>query len=233
MRVLVTGGRGRLGRQVVAWLEGQGHTVAAPDRGEVDWADPDDVRQARVFYEPDVVLALAAWTDVPGAQRDPASCVRDTVLSAQVTVDEFSFNAVPLRYVSTDYVMAVLRGTEGAGVYAAAKLAAEQLVLLTGERVARVAFVTRQEAERWTWVDGSSLACRCWDDELVPQLAAWALAPNPPPLVHLGGPEPVTLADMLRRRYPAHRALQNIVADRERLTELSGMPRPPDTSWLS
>ena len=82
------------------------------------------------------MVALAAWTDVPGAQLDPMGCVQDTVLSAQVTVDEFSYNAVSVRYVSSDYVMAVLRGTAGAGVYAASKLVAEQLVMMAGESVA-------------------------------------------------------------------------------------------------
>lgn len=232
MRVLVSGGGGRLGRELVPWLRDRGHEVLAPPRAELDWSCRGAVQAAVQAAAPDRVLALAAWTDVPGAQRQPGSCVRDTVLATQYAIDAAASVRVPLLYVSTDYVHAVLR-QDGAGVYAAAKFVAEQLVLLAGGYVARVAFTTPEQAAGWQWVNGYSVAHRCWLDELVPLLGTWAGYPahQLERLVELGGPCAVTPAQLLAARYPAHPALQRVIASSQDAVS-KGLPvQPRDTSW--
>lgn len=229
MRVAVSGGHGRLGRLLVPALEAAGAQVYAPRRRELDWCDPEAVAQATRGV--DRLVALASWTDVPGAQREPGACVRDTVSTAVATLRAAARNGSRVLYVSSDHVLAVLQPASGAGVYAASKLVSEQLVLNARHHVARVAFVTEEQVVSWSWVDGVGRACRCWADELVPQLVAWALQAQPEPLVHLGGPAPVTLAELLAQRHPTHPALQHVVRSAGELAELAKMPRPPDTSW--
>lgn len=231
MRVLVSGGCGRLGRPLVEWLRAAGAQVAAPARAEVDWTQPQQVCEAVRQHRPDRVLALASWTDVPGAQRDPAGCVRDTVLTTQVSLAAAGEAGVPLLYVSTDYVLAVLRGQAGAGVYAAAKLVAEQLVQLAGQHVAQVAFTSPEQVAGWRWANGYSLANRCWLDELVPQLGRWCMAQQVAQLVQLGGAQTCTPAQLLATRYPLHPALAKIVESAEDAASLGLTVQPADTRW--
>ena len=171
MRIVLSGGRGRLGKLVAPALLSAGHSVHAPPRARCDWTCPAQARKA--LAGADVVLALAACTDVVGAQHDPATAVRDTVATTQATLQAARAKGTRVFYVSTDYVLALLRAQYGVGVYAAAKLVAEQLVLAAGGHVARVAFTTDQQVAGWQWVDGYSLSSRCWADELVPQLVRW------------------------------------------------------------
>ena len=233
MRVLVSGGGGRLGRLLVPYLRERGHTVAAPPRSEVEWAHPQQVAAALRAFGPDRVLALASWTDVARAQHQPGACVRDTVLATQHAIDACAEANVPLLYVSTDYVHAVLRQQAGAGVYAAAKLVAEQLVLLAGGYVARVAFTTDEQVAGWQWANGYSLANRSWADELVPMLGTWACYPahQLERLVELGSSPACTPAELLARRYPEHPALLDIVRSQEDAASRRLPVQPSDTRW--
>lgn len=233
MNVCVSGGHGRLGRLVVPALRAAGHVVTAPSRASLDWTQPGAVHRA--IAGADAVLALASWTDVRGAQQNPAECVRDTVGTVEATLRAASRCQAVVHYVSTDYVLPVLRCTPGVGVYAAAKLVAEQRVLASSggrHRVARVAFVTPEQAAGWAWVDGLSVANRCWADQLAPLVVEWMEAPGEQ-LVHLGRAVPCTLAQLLRERYPAHPALKCVVTDPDELAERAGMQRPRDSCWIS
>lgn len=233
MRILVSGGGGRLGRLLVPYLRERGHTVSAPSRSEVDWVHPHQVNAAMRTCAPDRVLALASWTDVARAQHQPAACVADTVLSTQHAIDACAGACVSLLYVSTDYVHAVLRQQAGAGVYAAAKLVAEQLVLLAGGHVARVAFTTDEQVAGWQWANGYSLANRSWADELVPLLGTWACYPahQLERLVELGSAPACTPAQLLARRYPEHPALRDVVTSAEDAGSRRLPVQPSDTRW--
>ena len=73
MRILVTGGSGRVGRYVVAELAAAGHTVTNADLTRhpdlpgsylrVDLTDPGDVYQALAYTRADAVVHLGAWPD--------------------------------------------------------------------------------------------------------------------------------------------------------------------------
>src|SRR3989304_5672031 len=69
MRVLVTGGRGQVGRALQKSLAQ--HQVSLLDLPEMD-ITKDDVVQ-RYFNEltPDLVIHAAAWTDTAGCEADP------------------------------------------------------------------------------------------------------------------------------------------------------------------
>jgi hypothetical protein len=232
VRFLLSGGSGRLGRLFVPWLEQQGHEAFAPSRAALDWSCPDSVMAAVTAQKPDRIVMLAAWTDVSGAQAQPAACVRDTVLTTQHAIAAAKANSVSLLYVSTDYVHAVLR-QDTAGVYAAAKLVAEQMVLLANGHVARVAFTTPEQVAEWRWVNDYSKANRCWVEDLIPMLGLWASFPTHQlqQLVNLGGPHPVTPAELLASRHPDHPALRRVIASQAEAIAIGLPAQPHDTCW--
>ena len=97
MRWLITGAGGMLGRDLRAVLDG--HDVVAATRADLDITSPAAVRAA--VAGADVVLNTAAWTDVDGAERDPAAA--DAVNGHAVRL--LASAAGPrLIQVSTDYV---------------------------------------------------------------------------------------------------------------------------------
>ena len=69
-RVLITGGRGFLGRAVVARLEAAGATdIVAPSRADYDLRVPTHVERMLATERPDVVIHLAAVVGGIGANR--------------------------------------------------------------------------------------------------------------------------------------------------------------------
>lgn len=230
MRVVITGGRGRLGQRMATALAMAGHDVHAPARGDVNWGQPEEAFVA--MRGADRVLALAAYTDVARAQVEVDRCVADTVGTALATVHGAQRMGVRMHYLSTDYVLPLLRGEEGGGVYAASKLVAERLVYMAGGYVGRAAFVTPEQARRWSWVDGVSVANRCWVEDLVPELVEWITADAPERMVNLGPADAATLRDLLAARQPAHPALKRVAETREQLAEVCNPGlRPADTTW--
>ena len=70
-RVLVTGGRGFLGTQVVRQLRNRGCAkVFAPRRSEYDLVEPDSVRSLLADTAPDLIFHLAARVGGIGANRE-------------------------------------------------------------------------------------------------------------------------------------------------------------------
>jgi dTDP-4-dehydrorhamnose reductase len=68
MRVLVTGGRGQLGRELAVLLGADGW---APGRDELDIERPDAVLAAIHRFQPDAVIHTAALTDTRRCEDDP------------------------------------------------------------------------------------------------------------------------------------------------------------------
>jgi GDP-4-dehydro-6-deoxy-D-mannose reductase len=71
--VLVTGGAGFAGRHLVALLAGEGATVAAPSREELDLLDAGAVRAGVRAALPDAVFHLAALASVGRSWEAPAA----------------------------------------------------------------------------------------------------------------------------------------------------------------
>ncbi|MGL6279937.1 MAG: dTDP-4-dehydrorhamnose reductase [Gaiella sp.] len=93
-RVLVTGAGGQLGRALVAAFADD--DVLALDRAAWDVTRPPPA----LPWTPDLVLHAAAWTDVDGAEDDPAGAAAANVAGVQHAA---SLGA-PLVAFSTDYV---------------------------------------------------------------------------------------------------------------------------------
>lgn len=73
-RILVTGSRGLLGREVVAAARAAGHEVHGLARSEAEPCDLTDAAAVRTLVgrlQPELVIHAGAWTDVDGCELDP------------------------------------------------------------------------------------------------------------------------------------------------------------------
>lgn len=104
MRILVTGGRGMLGKNLVEKLERRGEKVCVFDLPSGDVCDRERVEQAFLSVRPEVVFHLAAYTDVDGAEEERELAYSVNVLGSEA-VSEFSKKyGAKIVYLSTDYV---------------------------------------------------------------------------------------------------------------------------------
>src|SRR3972149_1820770 len=69
MRILITGGRGQLGRSLEQALSHP--KVSALGHGELDITDAKAVARALDKLRPELVIHAAAWTDTAGCEADP------------------------------------------------------------------------------------------------------------------------------------------------------------------
>ncbi len=104
MRVLVTGGAGRLGRRLVEMLTARGYEVDAADTTDFDITDYEATRERIGASGPQIVLHTAAWTDVDGCARDPERAVRLNGLGAGNVALAAAAVGAALLYVSSNEV---------------------------------------------------------------------------------------------------------------------------------
>ncbi|MFN8016923.1 MAG: dTDP-4-dehydrorhamnose reductase [Acidimicrobiales bacterium] len=102
--VVVTGAGGRLAAALVPALEGDGWRVHPATRSELDLEDPAAPARVLDAARPDVVVNLAAWTDVDACEADEARA--HAINATGVGHLRRAAGAVDahLVHVSTDYV---------------------------------------------------------------------------------------------------------------------------------
>lgn len=103
VRVLVTGGNGQLGRELVEAFA-TGHQVVAPPRDQLDVAQRESVLQHVIAAEPDAIVHGAAWTDVDGCEREPHRALRVNALGTRHVAEAARLVGARVCYISTDYV---------------------------------------------------------------------------------------------------------------------------------
>lgn len=104
LRILVTGAGGQLGRELVPLLDGPSRDVIAATRADLDVADRDAVVGAITALQPDIVLAVGAWTDVDRCEADHERAYRVNALGARHVADGARRVGAHVVLVSTDYV---------------------------------------------------------------------------------------------------------------------------------
>ncbi|MBQ9693141.1 MAG: SDR family oxidoreductase, partial [Kiritimatiellae bacterium] len=100
MRVLVTGGSGTLGSQVVSVLQATGVEVIAPSHQAVDLTEPPQIEAMLKTYKPTHLVNCAA-------QRRPDECESEApeVIALNVALPyQLAMSGLPLIHISTDYV---------------------------------------------------------------------------------------------------------------------------------
>jgi dTDP-4-dehydrorhamnose reductase len=104
MRILVTGGAGLLGREVVAAARARGHDVVGLDRIALDVTDDAHVRRTVSGHPPDAVVHCAAYTAVDRAETEPDLARGVNCDGARNVARAAAECGARILYVSTDYV---------------------------------------------------------------------------------------------------------------------------------
>lgn len=110
MKVIVTGSKGMLGRELVPFLKAKGFLVA-------EWDLPEwDIRKKEVITgiereRPDGIIHLAAFTDVDGAEERRREAYEINFLGTATLVAGAEAVGAKFLYLSTDYVFDGKKGT--------------------------------------------------------------------------------------------------------------------------
>ena len=153
MRVLLTGGSGRLGTELRTELPALGVEVFAPSRAELDVTRFETISEILRSHEHSAVVHAAAYTDVSGAETERETCWASNVEGTRNVVRALAGSGTKLVHLSTDYVFWGDAGgyteedTPGPvrNYYALSKLAAEEVARVgSGTLVIRTSFRPRE-----------------------------------------------------------------------------------------
>ena len=136
VHILVTGGAGQVGLELLAADWPEGVILHAPNRDELDLSDPVSIRSAFARQPWAAVINSGAWTAVDKAETEAAAAFAVNGLAPAVLAELARDAGVPTIQVSTDYVFdgskADPYGEDDPvgpiGVYGASKLAGELAV---------------------------------------------------------------------------------------------------------
>ena len=102
MRILITGGKGMLGRTLQRKLAM--HTLSVADLPEVDITDASSIRAACETFRPDAVIHCAAMTNVDGCESQPDVAMLVNGTGSENVAKAAAACGARLIAFSTDYV---------------------------------------------------------------------------------------------------------------------------------
>lgn len=103
MRVLITGSKGMLGRELMEFL-GQQHDIFGLDLPEFDLTKKDIVRRALSSFLPNIIIHAAAYTDVDASESEPERAYEINVVATRNIAAASNEVGAKIFYMSTDYV---------------------------------------------------------------------------------------------------------------------------------
>ena len=151
MTVLVFGGNGQVGQELLRALASLGPIVATTRTGQLadgsdceiaDFNAPDSLPTLLDRLQPSLVINAAAYTAVDKAEQEPEAAFRANAQAPGVIAQWCATNDVPMVHYSTDYVFngqgvapyAEDEATEPLGVYGTSKRDGEEAVRAAGGR---------------------------------------------------------------------------------------------------
>ena len=134
MKIVVTGAKGQLGREVAR--QGTAHELILTDYDNLDIVDSKAVASFMREVKAEAVIHCAAYTNVDGAEDDADGAFRVNVVGAQNIAAACLETGARMVYVSTDYVFDGQRqkpyrefdGSNPQSVYGVTKWQGEQIV---------------------------------------------------------------------------------------------------------
>jgi len=149
MRILITGGGGRLGRELQVAFVAQ--TVWAPDEPELDVTDAAAVGREVDTFRPELVIHAAAYTDTRGCEENPVRATRVNGDGTRNVALACRRVGATLLYISTNEVFDGAKGEpyqeadepRAINAYGSSKLLGEQYVrsLLQKAYIVRTAWL--------------------------------------------------------------------------------------------
>ncbi len=135
MKVVITGGSGRLGKDLFNVFE-RDHTVSAPSRKELEITSFEQVNQYFDAVQPEILIHSAAMADADVCQLDPAKAFWVNTMATQNLALACQKHRTTMVFISTDYVFDGTSGTpytefdlpNPINVYGKTKLAAEKFI---------------------------------------------------------------------------------------------------------
>lgn len=104
MKVLITGAKGMLGREICLIFKQKGYIVIETDRSNLDIENFENVKTKLFKEKPDAVVHCAAYTNVEQAENDPEKAIGINKTGTENIAKVCSELNCILIYISTDYV---------------------------------------------------------------------------------------------------------------------------------
>jgi dTDP-4-dehydrorhamnose reductase len=103
-KILITGHKGMLGREVVAVAERLNKQVIGMDLPECDITSRRDVSRVVAESDPDMILHIAAFAFVDRCESEPERAFHVNATGTQNLCLAAQSQGIPILYISTDYV---------------------------------------------------------------------------------------------------------------------------------
>jgi len=148
MKVFVTGGSGHLGKVLVNYLQ-KDHKVFAPSSKECNILNTYDLLKTIKYFQPDIVIHLAAFVDTFGCEERKIDALDTNVLGTLNMVEACMYLDCKFIYISSEYVFGGSKGNytvddrlDPINVYGKTKAAAEYIVsVLPNYQIIRAPFI--------------------------------------------------------------------------------------------
>ncbi len=113
MKILLIGGSGQLGQELLSWRGNNQFQIFSPSSKELNISNKENLEKFIHHIEPDIVLNFSAYTNVDQAEINYDDCLEVNYESVINLVEILNNSNLPLIHVSTDYVF----GKYGEGPY--------------------------------------------------------------------------------------------------------------------
>jgi dTDP-4-dehydrorhamnose reductase len=152
-KIFVTGGSGRMGSSLIPLLADAGWTIEAPSSSQVNILEPSTLNHFLEAFKPNVVLHLAAYTDVAKAEQQKEMCWKVNVEGTRNVARASNQVGARMVHISSDYVFDGERGNylesdtpNPSNYYSLTKVVAEEAA-----RVAKDVLIVRTSFKESVW----------------------------------------------------------------------------------